>query len=121
MCGASRCAEAQGSCYRTAVRHRSAAPLPTTKLSSGTTALAPFGPLPFALCPLSTCVKDSQFSFLCEVARALMCLGYCAWDWLQVWASCERICGGERRKCPGFSGSGLLDGGAGLCGSLNVV
>ena len=28
---------------------------------------------------------------------ALMCLG-CAWDWLQVWASCshERICGCER-------------------------
>ena len=33
-----------------------------------------------------------------EPCASPRCSGHCAWDWLQVWASCERICGCERHK-----------------------
>ena len=41
--------------------------------------------------------EDSTGRLACACC-VLMRSGHCAWDWLQVWASCERICGCERHK-----------------------
>ena len=41
--------------------------------------------------------EDSTGRLACAVC-APMCSGHCVWDWLQVWAFCERICGCERHN-----------------------